>query len=120
MGHIELARWAQIVLIAPASADFIARLAGGRADDLLATLCLATEAPIVLAPAMNRVMWANKATQANVETLVSRGIRILGPGVRQSGLRGSRRGPHVGARATRREPAGAAAPTRACWPGSMS
>jgi phosphopantothenoylcysteine decarboxylase/phosphopantothenate--cysteine ligase len=80
MGHIELARWAQIVLVAPASADFIARLAGGRADDLLATLCLATEAPIVLAPAMNRIMWANKATQANVATLIARGIRILGPG----------------------------------------
>ena len=80
MGHIELARWAQVVLIAPASADFIARLAGGRADDLLATLCLATEAPIVLAPAMNRLMWANKATQANIETLVSRGVRMLGPG----------------------------------------
>lgn len=80
MGHIELARWAQMVLIAPASADFIARLASGRADDLLATLCLATEAPILVAPAMNRVMWANKATQANVETLVARGIRILGPG----------------------------------------
>jgi phosphopantothenoylcysteine decarboxylase/phosphopantothenate--cysteine ligase len=79
MGHIELARWAQLVLIAPASADFIARLAGGRADDLLATLCLATEAPIAVAPAMNRVMWANKATQANVETLISRGMRILGP-----------------------------------------
>ncbi len=79
MGHIELARWAQIVLIAPASADFIARLAGGQANDLLATLCLATEAPIALAPAMNRVMWANKATQANVETLISRGVRILGP-----------------------------------------
>jgi phosphopantothenoylcysteine decarboxylase / phosphopantothenate---cysteine ligase len=79
MGHIELARWAQVVMIAPASADFIARLAGGRADDLLATLCLATEAPIVLAPAMNRVMWANKATQVNVDTLISRGMRILGP-----------------------------------------
>lgn len=79
MGHIELARWAQLVLIAPASADFIARLAGGRADDLLATLCLATEAPIALAPAMNRVMWSNKATQANVETLIARGIRIMGP-----------------------------------------
>jgi phosphopantothenoylcysteine decarboxylase / phosphopantothenate---cysteine ligase len=79
MGHIELARWAQMILIAPASADFIARLASGRADDLLATLCLATEAPILLAPAMNRVMWASKATQANVETLISRGIRILGP-----------------------------------------
>jgi phosphopantothenoylcysteine decarboxylase/phosphopantothenate--cysteine ligase len=79
MGHIELARWAQMVLIAPASADFIARLAGGRADDLLATLCLATEAPIALAPAMNRLMWANKATQFNVETLISRGVRFLGP-----------------------------------------
>jgi phosphopantothenoylcysteine decarboxylase/phosphopantothenate--cysteine ligase len=79
MGHIELARWAQIVLIAPASADFIARMAGGRADDLLCTLCVATEAPIMLAPAMNRVMWANKATQANIATLVSRGIGILGP-----------------------------------------
>ncbi len=79
MGHIELARWAQLVLIAPATADFIARLAGGRADDLLATLCLATEAPVVIAPAMNRVMWANKATQSNVGVLESRGIRILGP-----------------------------------------
>jgi len=79
MGHIELARWAQVVMIAPASADFIARLAGGRADDLLSTLCLATEAPVFVAPAMNRVMWANKATQANVETLISRGIRIMGP-----------------------------------------
>ena len=79
MGHIELARWAQIILIAPASADFLARLAHGRADDLLATLCLATEAPIVVAPAMNRVMWANKATQANIEILGSRGIRVLGP-----------------------------------------
>ncbi len=80
MGHIELARWAQLVLVAPASADFIARLAQGRADDLLATLCLATEAPLVLAPAMNRIMWANKATQANVGVLESRGVRILGPG----------------------------------------
>lgn len=79
MGHIELARWAQMVLIAPASADFIARLAAGRADDLLTTLCLATEAPVVIAPAMNRVMWANKATQANVQTLISRGVRLLGP-----------------------------------------
>jgi phosphopantothenoylcysteine decarboxylase/phosphopantothenate--cysteine ligase len=79
MGHIELARWAQLVLVAPASADFIARLVGGRADDLLATVCLATEAPVVIAPAMNRVMWANKATQANVSILESRGIRMLGP-----------------------------------------
>ncbi len=80
MGHIELARWAEIVLVAPASADFIARLAQGRADDLLATLCLATEAPIAIAPAMNRVMWANKATQANIRTVLARGVRLLGPG----------------------------------------
>jgi phosphopantothenoylcysteine decarboxylase/phosphopantothenate--cysteine ligase len=79
MGHIELARWAQLVLVAPASADFVARLAGGRADDLLATLCLATEAPVVIAPAMNRVMWASKATQHNIGVLQSRGVRILGP-----------------------------------------
>ena len=79
MGHIELARWAQLVLIAPASADFLARLAAGHADDLLSTLCLATEAPIAVAPAMNRVMWANAATRANVATLLQRGIRVLGP-----------------------------------------
>ena len=80
MGHIELARWAQQVLIAPASADFMARLAHGRADDLLTTLCLATEAPIALAPAMNRLMWANAATRANVSILLARGVRLLGPG----------------------------------------
>jgi phosphopantothenoylcysteine decarboxylase/phosphopantothenate--cysteine ligase len=79
MGHIELARWADLVLVAPASADFLARLAGGRADDLLATLCLATSAPIVVAPAMNQQMWANAATQANVATLAQRKIRIVGP-----------------------------------------
>jgi phosphopantothenoylcysteine decarboxylase/phosphopantothenate--cysteine ligase len=81
MGHIELARWAELVLVAPASADFMARLAGGRADDLLATLCLATTAPIVLAPAMNQLMWANVATQANVATLRERGVRLLGPAI---------------------------------------
>ncbi len=79
MGHIELARWADQVLVAPASADFIARLAQGRADDLLATLCLATAAPIMLAPAMNRLMWANAATQANVALVRQRGVRLLGP-----------------------------------------
>src|ERR1700704_5132207 len=78
MGHIELARWADAVLIAPASADFLARLATGQADDLLATLCLATEAPIAVAPAMNRVMWAHPATQANVATLVQRRVSVLG------------------------------------------
>ncbi len=79
MGHIELARWAERVLVAPATADFIARLAHGLADDLLTTLCLATDAPVVIAPAMNRLMWANPATQANVVLLESRGIAILGP-----------------------------------------
>src|ERR1700754_1262187 len=79
MGHIELARWAELVLIAPASADFLARLATGQADDLLATLCLATESPIAVAPAMNRVMWANAATRANVSTLQLRNIQVLGP-----------------------------------------
>ena len=81
MGHIELARWADLVLVAPASADFMARLAGGRADDLLSTLCLATAAPVVLAPAMNQQMWAHAATQSNVATLSQRGVRLLGPGI---------------------------------------
>ncbi len=79
MGHIELARWAEAVLVAPATADFLARLAEGRADDLLTTLCLATAAPIAVAPAMNRLMWANAATVANVERLRQRGVRVFGP-----------------------------------------
>jgi phosphopantothenoylcysteine decarboxylase/phosphopantothenate--cysteine ligase len=79
MGHIELARWADAVLIAPASADFLARLAAGMADDLLTTLCLATDAPIAVAPAMNHLMWANAATRANMATLGDRGLRIYGP-----------------------------------------
>ena len=80
MGHIELARWATQVLVAPASADFIARLAHGMAGDLLGTICLATEAPITLVPAMNSVMWASAATQANAMILRTRGVRLLGPG----------------------------------------
>lgn len=80
MGHIELARWPQRILIAPASAEFIARLAHGNADDLLSTLCLATDVPIAVAPAMNRLMWANAATQANVALLHSRGVAVFGPG----------------------------------------
>ena len=80
MGHIELARWPDLILVAPATADVIARLAQGRADDLLTTLVLATDRPVAVAPAMNRLMWANPATQANVATLVARGVRILGPG----------------------------------------
>src|SRR5579862_158585 len=80
MGHIELARWADLVLVAPASADFLARLATGQADDLLATLCLATAAPIAVAPAMNHLMWSNAATRANVATLSARGVQVFGPG----------------------------------------
>ena len=79
MGHIELARWAQRIVIAPASADLIARLAHGFADDLLTTLCLASTAPLALAPAMNQQMWAHAATQANMATLRARGIDVLGP-----------------------------------------
>jgi phosphopantothenoylcysteine decarboxylase / phosphopantothenate---cysteine ligase len=79
MGHIELARWPQRIVIAPATADFIARIAHGLADDLLSTLCLATDVPIVVVPAMNRLMWANAATQANVAALRQRGVTILGP-----------------------------------------
>jgi phosphopantothenoylcysteine decarboxylase/phosphopantothenate--cysteine ligase len=79
MGHIELARWAEQLLVAPATANFIARLAHGLADDLLSTLCLATTAPVMLAPAMNHQMWANPATRANCETLQARGITLAGP-----------------------------------------
>jgi len=79
MGHIELARWADLVLIAPATAEFMSRLAAGAAPDLLTTLCLATRAPVVIAPAMNHVMWANPAVQANRQLLEKRGVRLLGP-----------------------------------------
>lgn len=79
MGHIEMARWAERVLIAPASADLIAHLAHGHAGDLLTTLCLATAAPLYVAPAMNQQMWAHAAVQANVATLRARGVHILGP-----------------------------------------
>ncbi len=81
MGHIALARWADAVLIAPASADVLARLAHGQADDLLTTLCLATEAPLAVAPAMNRVMWLHPAVRGNVAILEQRGVAIFGPGV---------------------------------------
>lgn len=80
MGHIELARWADLVLIAPASADFLARLAYGHGNDLLATLCLATGAPVAVAPAMNQQMWADQATQKNQLILREKGIHIFGPG----------------------------------------
>lgn len=79
MSHIELARWADHILIAPASANCIAKLAHGLADDLLSTLCLATTAPISIAPAMNQQMWHNPITQSNVQTLVNVGVDIIGP-----------------------------------------
>ncbi|MCG8382996.1 MAG: bifunctional phosphopantothenoylcysteine decarboxylase/phosphopantothenate--cysteine ligase CoaBC [Gammaproteobacteria bacterium] len=93
MGHIELARWADCILVAPATANGIASLAHGFAHDLLTTLCLATEAPIAVAPAMNRLMWANPATQANIRTLESRGIQLMGPaeGVQACGETGAGR-----------------------------
>ena len=81
MSHIELARWADVVLIAPATAEVMARIVSGGAPDLLTTICLATEAPIAVAPAMNHVMWNNPATQANRKVLEERGVHILGPGV---------------------------------------
>ncbi len=79
MGHIELARWADHLLIAPASADFLARMAHGLGDDLLSTLCLATPAPVTVAPAMNINMWKHAATQANLSLLAERGVQLLGP-----------------------------------------
>lgn len=79
MGHLELARWADRVLVAPATANAIAKLAHGFADDLVSTLCLATTAPITLCPAMNHRMWLHPATQANVALLRERGAQVVGP-----------------------------------------
>lgn len=79
MDHIELARWAELILVAPASANFLARLAGGQADDLLTTLCLASDAPLAVAPAMNQQMWQAMATQENIQRLLARGVNLFGP-----------------------------------------
>lgn len=79
MGHLELARWADRVVVAPATADLLARLANGHADDLVSTLCLATTASLAVAPAMNHRMWLNPATQANVAVLRERGVQVIGP-----------------------------------------
>lgn len=81
MGHIELARWADAIVVAPATANFLAGLAAGRADDLLSTLCLATKAPLYVAPAMNQAMWLNAISQSNIEHLRQVGIEVLAPGV---------------------------------------
>ncbi len=105
MGHIELARWADLLVIAPATADLIARLAAGRADDLLTTVALATPSPLLLAPAMNQQMWRDPATAANIATLERRGFRMIGPaeGVQACGDSGPGRmeEPQVIAAATR-------------------
>ena len=79
MEHIDLSRWADMIIIAPASANFIARLAHGFSDDLLSTLCMATKAPIILAPAMNQQMWLNKITQENINRLITHDVKIFGP-----------------------------------------
>ena len=79
MGHIELARWADLILVAPATAHFMANLAQGAAPDLLTTLCLASNAPVLLAPAMNQAMWRDAATQRNAATLAADGKRLVGP-----------------------------------------
>lgn len=79
MGHIRIARWPDLIVIAPSSADFIARLRAGLGDDLLSTICLATDVPILLAPAMNRAMWFNPATQDNIQLLQERAFRLVGP-----------------------------------------
>ncbi|MFL0803468.1 MAG: bifunctional phosphopantothenoylcysteine decarboxylase/phosphopantothenate--cysteine ligase CoaBC [Agarilytica sp.] len=81
MGHIELSRWADLVLIAPASANFLSKLVAGEGSDLLSTLCLATNAKLAVAPAMNQGMWHNEATQANLATLRQRNIEVFGPAV---------------------------------------
>ena len=79
MGHIELARWAEVILIAPATANVLARLTYGFADDLLSTVCLASAALLMVAPAMNQQMWKNAATQHNIQILKARGVRVFGP-----------------------------------------
>lgn len=79
MGHLELARWADRIVVAPATANTLAKLAHGFADDLVSTLCLASEAPLTVCPAMNHVMWKHAATQANIAILRARGVQIVGP-----------------------------------------
>ncbi|MAY65719.1 MAG: bifunctional phosphopantothenoylcysteine decarboxylase/phosphopantothenate synthase, partial [Rhodospirillaceae bacterium] len=79
MGHIQLSRDADVILVAPASADVLAKMAGGLATDLATTALLATDKPVIVAPAMNVRMWEHAATQANIETLVSRGVTVIGP-----------------------------------------
>lgn len=79
MGHLELAHWAQRIVVAPATANILARLAHGFADDLVSTLCLASSAPLAVCPAMNHAMWNHAATRANVAVLRERGVQVIGP-----------------------------------------
>lgn len=79
MGHLELASWAQQIVVAPATANTLAKLAHGLADTLVSTLCLASEAPVLIAPAMNHRMWKHPATQSNIVSLLARGVRMVGP-----------------------------------------
>ena len=79
MGHIELARWADLILIAPTTANTLSRLAQGRADDLLSAICLASQSPLAIAPAMNHVMWSSASTQQNLQQLIARGVQVFGP-----------------------------------------
>lgn len=79
MGHLELARWADRIVVAPATANTLAKLAHGFADDLVSTLCLASTAALTVCPAMNHVMWKHPATQANIATLHARGVQVVGP-----------------------------------------
>jgi phosphopantothenoylcysteine decarboxylase/phosphopantothenate--cysteine ligase len=90
MPHIELSRDCDLVLVAPATADFMAKLAAGRADDLLSTLCLARDCPLILAPAMNKQMWENSSTQRNLDTLLQDGVHFVGPdsGIQACGEQG--------------------------------
>ncbi|HLS83831.1 MAG TPA: bifunctional phosphopantothenoylcysteine decarboxylase/phosphopantothenate--cysteine ligase CoaBC [Arenimonas sp.] len=119
MGHLELARWADQVIVAPATADLLARLAHGMADDLVSTLCLATEAPLSVAPAMNHRMWRHPATVANVALLQSRGVQVIGPddGPLAEGESGP--GRLAGPEAIVAALAGAAAPAAEAGPGLL-
>ena len=93
MSHIALARWADLVLISPATSNFIAQLAGGHANDLLTTICLAAQCPLAIAPAMNQAMWGNSSTKDNCKTLLERGLHFFGPadGLQACGEEGSGR-----------------------------
>ena len=111
MGHIQLSRGADLVVVAPATADLLARMAAGLADDLAATVLLATDKPVLVAPAMNVRMWLHPATVANIATLQARGVRVIGPDEGAMACNEVRAGPHVRAAGDPRAPSGR------CWPG---